>query len=142
MTKHRISWNGVVGDALCNPPDVSELFVRISELFRLERCYLNPGLRLEQICARLQISPASLLKVLKKHGFRNFSHFVNFYRVEEAKRMMASEAYDIYTLEAIAEMAGFGTRQTFYDAFERLSGMKPAFYRRMAQMKGITPQAG
>ncbi len=133
MTKHSISWNGLAGDALCEQAPESELFVRVSELFRRERCYLNPGLRLEQICVRLQITPVSLLKALKKQGFRNFSHFVNHYRIKEAKRMMASEAYDIYTLEAIAEMAGFGTRQAFYNAFEQLSGMKPACYRRLAK---------
>jgi AraC-like DNA-binding protein len=133
MTKHNISWNGASGFTLIEPPVGSELFVRVSELFRRERCYLNPGLRLEQICVRLEITPAALLKVLKKQGFRNFSHFVNHYRVKEAKRMMASEAYDIYTLEAIAEMAGFGTRQAFYNAFEQLSGMKPAYYRRLAK---------
>jgi AraC-like DNA-binding protein len=134
MTKHRLSWNGNTGDALCEPPTGSELFVRLGELFREEVCFLNPGLRMEQICQRLQATPASLLKALKKQGFRNFSHFVNHHRIEAAKYMMASEAYDIYTLEAIANMAGFGTRQAFYDTFERLSGMKPACYRR--QVKG------
>jgi AraC-like DNA-binding protein len=69
----------------------------------------------------------------EKYGFRNFSHFVNYYRVEEAKRMMACELFDIYTLEAIANMAGFGTRQAFYNVFEQLNGMKPACYRRLAK---------
>ena len=47
--------------------------------------------------------------------------------------MMAAYECNIYSLEAIAEMAGFGTRQAFYNAFEKIIGMKPAKYQRMVK---------
>lgn len=107
-----------------------DLFYRVSNLLQAEREYLNPKLKVEHICLRLNATPNTLLKVLKNKGFCNFTHFVNHFRVEECKVLMASEAYDYYTLEAISDMAGFGTRQAFYNNFERIVGMKPACYRR------------
>jgi AraC-like DNA-binding protein len=115
------------------------LFKQVDALLRQERYFLNPSIKKEQICTLLKTNPISLVQALKKQGFRNFSHFINHYRVEEAKRMMISDAYDIYTLETIANMAGFGTRQAFYNVFEQLSGMKPASYRRLAKRKWNYP---
>ena len=48
---------------------------------------------------------------------------------------MAITEHDIYTLEAISNMAGFGTRQAFYNTFEQMTGVKPARYRNM--VKGL-----
>ena len=49
--------------------------------------------------------------------------------------MKAAYEFDIYTLEAIAEMAGFGNRQALYNAFEKLTGMKPALHREMVNVQ-------
>jgi len=43
--------------------------------------------------------------------------------------MLTSEAYEVYTIEAIAEMAGFVNRQNFYNSFEKIVGVKPSKYR-------------
>jgi len=139
MTKHRISWNTPSADTFCELSAGSELFVQLAELFRIERCYLNPDLSVELICGRLSINRRTLLRAVKNHGFGSFPHFVNHHRIEEAKKMMSQAAFDIYTLEAIAEKSGFGTRQAFYNTFERLVGMKPAHYRRMLKRQRSVP---
>jgi AraC-like DNA-binding protein len=48
---------------------------------------------------------------------------------------MDADENDIYTIEAIAEMAGFGTRQSFYNTFEKVTGVKPAYYRTSLRQK-------
>jgi AraC-like DNA-binding protein len=142
MNKYRTPCDGnPVGESACQT-EADGLFKQLDALLRQERYFLNPGIKRERICFLVKTNPLSLLQALKKYGFRNFSHFINYYRVEEAKRMMISQEYDIYTLEAIANMAGFGTRQSFYDAFERLSGVKPACYRRLAKGQVAEGPAG
>ena len=111
----------------------TDLFLKLNEIFREERIFLNPSLKLAQICDCFQISSKTLGRVLKKKGYRNFTHFVNHHRIEEAKKMMATSEHDIYTLEAIANMAGFGTRQAFYTAFVQITGVKPARYRSLVK---------
>jgi len=104
-------------------------FHMIRDLIQHKQLYLRHDLKLEEICMMLNTNPRALNAALKAHGFRNFAHFINHYRVEEVKKMMAQETFGRYTLEAIAEMAGFGTRQAFYNTFEKLTGQRPAYYR-------------
>lgn len=138
MIKHQPAWDGYsIQDPLKSNSDNKDLFLQVRDLIRLERCHLDSSLRKEQICLRLRTNPVILLKALKSNEFRSFPHFINHYRVEEAKKMMAQEAFRVYTLEAIADMAGFGTRQAFYNAFERHVGMKPARYRRIMLGKNL-----
>jgi len=114
------------------PPQ--DLLTKATFLLTQKKLFLCKELKMEQVCNMLEVKPYSLSKALKKQGFCNFAHFINHFRVEEAKRMMATHEFNIYTLEAIADMAGFGTRQAFYNAFEKIIGVKPARYRRMAKI--------
>ncbi len=140
MTKHHLSWDNQPDGAPLPGSAELDLFAQLYNLVREERCYLDPKLHTQHLCLLLQTTPKALLKALKNNNFRNFSHFINHYRIEEAKKMMAQEAFDIYTLEAIAEKSGFGTRQAFYNSFERMVGMKPACYRRGLQRQRRTPE--
>ena len=106
-----------------------QTFQNLQSLVSKEKLYLRQKLKLEEICMHIHTNPRTLGALLKDHGFRNFAHFVNHFRVMDAARMMASEVYDVYTIEAIAIMAGFANRQSFYNAFERIVGVKPAVYR-------------
>ncbi len=110
---------------------MSVAFHTIRDLVLEERLFLRQNLKLEEICKKLNTNPRTLNSALKAYGFRNFSHFSNHYRIEEVKKMMAQETFGRYTLEAIAEMAGFGTRQAFYNTFEKLTGQRPAYYRNL-----------
>jgi AraC-like DNA-binding protein len=112
-----------------------ENFHNLQVLVSREKLYLQQNLKSEVICRRMGTNPRKLIASLKSNGFRNFSQFVNHFRVEEAKRMMASPEYAIYTLEAIANMAGFGTRQAFYNTFENITGISPGCYRNQWQKK-------
>lgn len=108
---------------------MSVAFHIIQELVLKERLFLRHKLKLEEICRRLNTNPRALNAALKQHGFHNFAHFLNYFRVEEVKKMMAEDAFHVYTLEAIAAMAGFGTRQAFYNTFEKLTGQRPGRFR-------------
>ncbi len=112
-----------------------ESFSRIHQFFVDEKPFKDQNLKLDDVCERLQTNPRAFSAVLKKEGFRNFAHFVNQYRVEEARNLMDADENDIYTIEAIAEMAGFGTRQSFYNTFEKVTGVKPAYYRTSLRQK-------
>ena len=134
MTKHSLPF---LNEQDVNPAfeciPAQDLFLSATRLLLQEKLFLQKDLKLETLCNLLGVTPYAFGKALRHHEFCNFSSFVNHFRVEEAKTRMASSEYDMYTLEAIAEMAGFGTRQAFYNAFEKMTGMKPARYKRMVK---------
>ena len=56
--------------------------------------------------------------------------FSNRFRVEEVRRLFDEPSNVNLKLETIATQAGFGNRQSFYDAFEQVTGVKPGYYRK------------
>lgn len=102
---------------------------RLGRYMEQDKPFLDPNLKVDVVLDKLKISQRQLTLVLKQLGFSNFSNFVNHYRVVESRKMLEREEFDIYTIEAIAEKAGFGTKQSFYNAFEQQTGVKPMYYR-------------
>ena len=60
---------------------------------------------------------------------KNFSEWLNELRVDEAKTLLLSSAADKYTLEAIASMAGFGSRTNFHSVFKKQTGISPSDFK-------------
>ena len=105
------------------------LFQEIKDYFEREKPYLDPELKVEQIAEQLGVSQRQITSSLKIQNIRNFNHFINHYRIEESRKLLENPEYDALTIEAIAEKSGFGSKQSFYNAFELHTGVKPAFYR-------------
>ena len=59
----------------------------------------------------------------------NFSTYINKLRVEEAMTRMGDSRYDEVSLQDIASMVGFSSRQSFITAFQKEKGMTPSEYR-------------
>ena len=57
---------------------------------------------------------------------KNFSLFINEYRIEEAKRILDSKSK--LKIEVIAEMCGFNSNSTFYSVFKKITNTTPAKY--------------
>lgn len=117
------------GDRSAANAATDPLLQSLVDYFQSEKPYLDPRLRIETVTERLSCSHRSLIQALKNHKYSSFSSFTNFYRVEEAIRMMEDPKYKNYKIEAIATESGFGTRMSFYNAFEKQTGIKPSFFR-------------
>lgn len=109
------------------------LMDRLIEYFTIEKPYLNPKLKVEDVAKYLQVNQKELAAAIKQHDNSNFNVFINKLRVEEARRKFEDPAFEMYKMEVISEQSGFGTIQSFYNAFELYTGIKPAYYR--MQMK-------
>lgn len=58
----------------------------------------------------------------------SFVDLRNKYRIEHAKKIMQFQAYRNYTIEAIGEASGFGSRTTFFNAFKKNENISPSEY--------------
>ena len=59
----------------------------------------------------------------------NFATFLNKLRVEEAMTRMADARFDDVSLQDLAGMVGFASRQSFINAFQKVQGVTPSEYR-------------
>lgn len=115
-------------DLTAKPPQ--HIMDEIDQYFREDKPYLDPKLRIEEVSSILNISPRVITILLKEFKNINFASYVNQYRIERSKELMNDIDYKNYKVEAIAIESGFGTRQSFYNAFEQQIGMKPSFYHK------------
>ena len=60
----------------------------------------------------------------------NFSDYINSYRVEEAKKLLADTTFDNYTIVAVGLECGFNSKSTFYNAFKKFTGVTPTVYKK------------
>lgn len=111
---------------------------RLSDYFETHKPYLNPDMRVSDIQKNLDVSAQELSAALRKNGFENFNAFLNQTRVREVQRRFENPEFDHYSVEAIAKDAGFGSRTSFYRAFETVTGVRPAYYR--SQIRRNTDQ--
>lgn len=101
----------------------------IDVYMRSEKPYLDSRLTLQQLADAVGVAPRQLSPLIQATSDRNFYQFVNKYRVDEAKRLLADPREQRTSVEAIGLMAGFRARSTFYEAFRRDVGKTPAQYR-------------
>jgi AraC-like DNA-binding protein len=60
---------------------------------------------------------------------RTLHEYLTSWRVAEARRLLADPATDRFTIDALAESAGFASRSAFYKAFKAQEGMTPTAFR-------------
>lgn len=116
------------------PEKEKSLIEQILEYYANQKPYLNSKLKVEDVARQLNVNQKDIAAAIKGFDNSNFNGFTNKQRVEEARRKFEDAAYDNLKMDVISEQSGFGTIQSFYNAFELYTGVKPAYYR--AQMRG------
>lgn len=110
---------------------VDDLKSRLLNLFQAEKSYRLNDLRISTVSELLNTNRTYISKLINDEFGMNFNEFVNNYRIEEAKQLLLSEANNKYTMEYIAEQAGFGSVASFSRVFKEIEGTTPGKYREL-----------
>lgn len=94
-----------------------------------EKLYLNTKLTLKECAKSIGTNEKYLSNYLNKNHKLNFNTFINNYRIEAAKKMLLSDDSEMYTIEAIAKMAGFNSKSSFNAVFKKHIGMTPSEFK-------------
>ena len=123
---------GSVADASLSASDHAALH-RLKHLMAAERTYRQEGLTIGVLAVRLGL-PEYRLRTLINDGLghRNFSAFLNRYRLEEAKAALADPGQAEVPVLTIALDAGFQSLAPFNRAFKADTGLTPTEFRRRA----------
>ena len=90
--------------------------------------YLNKDFNLEVASKALNTNKYYLSQVINDQFQRNFSDFVNEYRISHfMEKLHASELYK-YTIFGIASESGFNSKSAFNNSFKKIVGMTPSQY--------------
>jgi AraC-like DNA-binding protein len=123
------------GEGGPGPDDQDELLLeRLRRLMGTDRIYRREVFDLASLAAAMQIPEYRLRQLINQRlGHRNFTSFVNEYRLADAQAALADPEQAAVPILTIALDAGFQSIGPFNRAFKAHAGMTPTAYRRQAK---------
>jgi len=118
-----------------NDQFAAECIKKLNNLMEVEKIYCDENLSLHSLAEKLSIPHHQLSQILNEKLNRNFSDFINFYRIEEAKRIFRTAKGADKKITAVAFDVGFNTMVAFYNAFKKYTNMTPAQYKKKVGKK-------
>jgi AraC-like DNA-binding protein len=113
--------------------DAERLLETLDRRMRDDRWYRDPHLSLIALAAKAGVRPHVLSQSLNQIDGRTLNSYLAGWRVAEAKRLLTDPAFDRYTIDALAEAAGFASRSAFYKVFKAHEGITPTAFRARAR---------
>lgn len=120
------------------------LLDRLESYMQTESAWRQMGLTLGELAAQLGVPQYRLREAINRGlGFRNFSDFLNRYRLRETASRLADPAAAHLPVLTIAMDAGFRSLSSFNRAFKEDRGMTPTAWRRqhLGEKSGAAPEA-
>lgn len=105
-------------------------FDQLMELMIVNKAYRNPDLGREMVAEEIGISISYLTQLIKEYSKKNFTGFINDFRVEDVKKMLVDPKFDNYDHLSIGLEAGFKSKSAYYTTFKSLTGKTPAAYKK------------
>jgi AraC-like DNA-binding protein len=101
----------------------------LNHYMQRSKTYLNAELSLESLAEEVDIPKHHLTQLLNEKLHKNFYHFINEYRIEEAKLKLESIQLQEFSLLSLAFDCGFNSKSSFNNYFKKITGQTPSFYR-------------
>ncbi|MGC4027180.1 MAG: helix-turn-helix domain-containing protein [Mesorhizobium sp.] len=102
---------------------------KIENYLAEEKPFLDDKVTLAALARELGIPSHHFSMVINIERNTNFYHFINAYRVEEAKALLIREDMHDETVLDIGLMAGFQSKAGFNKVFKEITGQTPSEYR-------------
>jgi AraC-like DNA-binding protein len=105
-----------------------KLSEKIQDYFDNEKPYLNPNFSIDQISLRMNVPQNHVLYCINSIFNTKFSKLKTELRVEQTKVFLQESVHSNITIDGIAQLAGFSSRSSFYNAFKEETGITPSDY--------------
>ena len=115
-----------------NKDSQQELFGRLERLMQNDQVYKNSLFTREKMAELWGTNRTYLSQTINEQTGLTFTHYMNKYRIEEARRILA-DPQDDTPIKAIAADLGFSSVTTFYTLFKAVVQMSPDQYRKHAR---------
>ncbi len=107
-----------------------EIREKIKQAFEGNKLYRKNDLSLDELAKHIDYNRYKVSEVINTYFSKNYYTLLNHYRIEEAKELLASDTY--LSVKAIMYEVGFNSKNSFYSAFKKHTGLSPNDYRNLA----------
>lgn len=127
--------HAVNSQELSDKPDKTDRFdeqqvAKVKNAMEKQQLFLEPELTLEQLAETLHLSPRLVSNIINRRFDKNFFEYINFYRVEEAKALLADTETNLPMLDVMAD-SGFNSKSAFNRFFKKYAKMTPTEFRQL-----------
>ncbi len=119
---------GELPNSYLKPSEKEDLRKRFNRCMQEEKMYLSQDLSLKLLAAAMDTSERKLSAFFNEVLGSNFYDTVNSLRVEEAKKILTSEALKNHSITGIAHSCGFSSKSSFYRFFKKSTNLSPMAY--------------
>ena len=103
---------------------------RLAAYFEEAKPYLNPELKIDDLCIALKTNRNYLSRTINNKYGMNFLNFLNSFRIRRAKELLSDKKFEHYSIQGVAEMSGFKSSSSFYTFFKQIVGVTPTDFRK------------
>lgn len=121
----------VTETAVENEDNLKKIFDRVLYALEKEKIYTNPTLSLSETAEHVKSNDKYVSAAIAENANMNYSNFINFYRINEAKRLIYDDGH--YNLNEVMHACGFNSRTTFYNSFKKHTGLSPKQFKEMGE---------
>lgn len=109
------------------------IYVEVLNLLQVKKLYRQPGITAKKIAELMGEDSRAVSAALAMQSDENFLMLLSRLRVREACRLLKDPKQNEWSVEEIGLRTGFSSRQAFYLAFRRITGMTPRQYRQQQE---------
>lgn len=110
--------------------DAQRYKIRLMESMHDQKLYLDCDLTLRELAEHAGLSYQQASQVINGQMNQRFYSFVNNYRIQLAKDLLADPKTSKMAIADLALEVGFKSKSSFYDAFKKVTEMTPTQYKK------------
>lgn len=118
--------------------DQAEIDFTLTELDKLinrEKIFINGNLGMRELAEQINIHPNKLSKILNDVIGKNFSDYINTYRLKEFQEKAIASENSHLTILGLAFESGFNSKSVFNTFFRKSTGMTPKAWLKKQKAK-------
>ena len=104
---------------------------KITYALEVDKIYRTNNLSLDDLANHITYNRYKISEVVNTHFSKNFYNLLNHYRIKEAKELLIADTH--LSVKAVMYEVGFNSKNSFYSAFKKDTGLSPNDFRSLSQ---------
>ncbi|MCB0462391.1 MAG: AraC family transcriptional regulator [Flavobacteriaceae bacterium] len=117
-----------MGSVENNEVITKENYKKLCDIVLENGLFRQADLKVSDLSTQMGVSTRNVSGLIKTYHDGNFYDFINSFRIEEAKKMLADENNDMTILSILYE-SGFNSKSVFNTTFKKVVGITPSHFR-------------
>ena len=123
-----LSKNNKKVDLEIHPNDLIQIEKQLVNYFNNDKPWLNPNLNIWDVASKIGSNRSYVSKIINESMGFNFNHFVNYFRIKEAKLLLKENPN--LSISEISELSGFGSMNSFIRIFKETENCTPTDFKK------------